>query len=90
VLDVAPALGASEEVLRQAYPDAEMLWHEAVPVLAARAAQARPQGWWQKLRGVASGRVEALPARPEVELLWSNMALHAADDLPGLLSRWQA
>ncbi|MDP0953238.1 hypothetical protein Q6283_28570, partial [Klebsiella pneumoniae] len=70
--------------------DAEMLWHEAVPVLAARAAQARPQGWWQKLRGVASGRVEALPARPEVELLWSNMALHAADDLPGLLSRWQA
>lgn len=90
VLDVAPALGASEEVLRQAYPDAEMLWHEAMPVLAARAAQARPQGWWQKLRGAASGRVEALPARPEVELLWSNMALHAADDLPGVLSRWQA
>lgn len=90
VLDAAPALGASGELLRQAYPGAEMLWHEAEPVLAARAARARPQGWWQKLRGAPSGRVDALPVRPEVELLWSNMALHAAADLPGLLSDWQA
>ena len=34
--------------------------------------------------------MDALPARPEVELLWSNMALHAASDLPGLLAQWQA
>ncbi|MCY4754203.1 class I SAM-dependent methyltransferase [Pelomonas aquatica] len=90
VLDAAPALGASAELLRLAYPDAEMRWHEAEPALAARAAQARPQGWWQKLRGASSGRVDALPARPEVELLWSNMALHAVADLPALLAGWQA
>lgn len=90
VLDAAPALGGSAEVLRQAYPGAEHLWHEAWPVLAERAAQARPQGWWQKLRGASAARVAALPARPEVELLWSNMALHAAADLPQLLADWQA
>jgi len=90
VLDASPALGASGELLRRAYPNATMLWHEADPALAARAAQARQRGWWQKLRGAASGQVDTLPARPEVDLLWSNMALHACADLPGLLSRWQA
>lgn len=90
VLDVTPVLGASAELLRQAYPKAELLWHEADPALAGRAAQDRAPGWWQKLRGAGSGRVDALPARPEVELLWSNMALHAASDLPGLLAQWQA
>lgn len=90
VLDVTPVLGASAELLRQAYPKAELLWHEADPSLAGRAAQDRAPGWWQKLRGAGSGRVDTLPARPEVELLWSNMALHAATDLPGLLAQWQA
>lgn len=90
VLDVTPVLGASAELLRQAYPKAELLWHEADPSLLERAAQDRAPGWWQKLRGAGSGRVDTLPARPEVELLWSNMALHAATDLPGLLAQWQA
>lgn len=90
VLDASPALGASAEALRAAYPNAELRWHEADPVLAARAAQARPQGWWQKLRGAPSTQVDTLPARPEVELLWSNMALHACADLPDVLARWQA
>jgi malonyl-CoA O-methyltransferase len=66
-----------------------MLWHEADPALAGRAAATRLPGWWQKLRGTGVGRVEALPARPEVELLWSNMALHASADLPGVLGAWQ-
>ncbi len=90
VLDAAPALGASAELLRLAYPNAEMLWHEADPVLAARAASERTQSWWRKLRGEGSGQVMSLPARPEVELLWSNMALHASADLPALLAQWQA
>jgi malonyl-CoA O-methyltransferase len=90
VLDVSPALGASAELLRLAYPNAEILWHEADAALAARAAQARAVSWWRKLRGGESAQVAALPARPEVELLWSNMALHAGVDLPGLLARWQA
>ena len=90
VLDAAPNLGASGELLRRAYPNAEMLWHEADPALAARAAQARQRNWWQKLRGAPSGQVDVLPARPEVDLLWSNMALHACADLPALLGAWQA
>lgn len=90
VLDASPALGASAELLRAAYPGAEMLWHEADPVLAERAVQGRQRNWWQKLRGSPSGQVAALPTRPEVDMLWSNMALHAAADLPGLLAQWQA
>ena len=90
VLDAAPALGASAELLRQAYPNAELLWHEADAQLAARAAAARAPGWWRKLRGATAGQVEALPVRPEVDLLWSNMALHASADLPALLGNWQS
>jgi len=90
VLDASPLLGASAELLRLAYPGAEMVWHEADAALSARAAEARALNWWRRLRGAAPGRVEALPARPEVELLWSNMALHACADLPALLGAWQA
>lgn len=89
VLDTSAALGASAELLRLAYPNAEMLWHEADPLLAARAAQDRALNWWRKLRGASMGRVDLLPVRPEVELLWSNMALHASADLPALLAAWQ-
>jgi len=89
LLDASPALGASADLLRLAYPKAEMLWHEADPALAERAAGARSLGWWQKLRGTGSGQVDALPVKPEVELLWSNMALHASADLPERLSAWQ-
>lgn len=89
VLDASPALGASAESLRMAYPNAELLWHEADTVLAARAGEVRQRTWWQKLRGASSGEVATLPARPEVEMLWSNMALHASADLPALLARWQ-
>lgn len=90
VLDAAPALGASTELLRQAYPAATLLWHEVDASLAARAAQAQAPSWWQKLRGAGAGRVDGLPARPEVDLVWSNMALHATADLPGVLGQWQA
>lgn len=90
VLDASPALGASLESLQQAYPQAEMLWHEPDPALAARAAEVRAPSLWRKLRGKGSGEVSVLPARPEVELLWSNMALHATPDLPTALSQWQA
>lgn len=89
VLDASPALGASAELLRQAYPKAGMLWHEADVALAERAAAARAPSWWQKLRGAGGGRVDALPVRPAVDLLWSNMALHACVDLPDRLAQWQ-
>lgn len=90
VLDASPALGASAELLRLAYPNAEMLWHEGDAVLAERAARARALNWWRKLRGASLGQVDALPVKPEVDLLWSNMALHAWANLPALFSAWQA
>jgi malonyl-CoA O-methyltransferase len=90
VLDASPALGASADLLRKVYPGAELLWHEDVAALAARAEQERVPTWWRRLTGASSGRVESLPPRPEVQLLWSNMALHARADLPELLSQWQA
>ncbi|MFN3304576.1 MAG: class I SAM-dependent methyltransferase [Roseateles sp.] len=90
VLDASPALGASLPVLRQAYPGAELLWHEDHPALVARAGQERMPSWWRRLAGATGGRVEALPAQPAVELLWSNMALHAQADLPAVLAQWQA
>lgn len=90
VLDASPALGASAQLLRLAYPGAEMLWNEGDAVLAARAAQARALNWWRKLSGASTGQVDALPARPAADLVWSNMALHACADLPALLGAWQA
>ena len=89
VLDTSPALGASADLLRQAYPAAEMLWHEDDAALAERADRDRAPGWWRRLTGAPSARVQALPARPEVQLLWSNMALHAQAELPTLLAQWQ-
>ncbi|MCE4554923.1 methyltransferase domain-containing protein [Roseateles cellulosilyticus] len=90
VLDASPALGASGELLRRAYPQAEMLWHEADAALAERALQDRTPGWWRKLRGASAGQVTSWPVQPRVDMLWSNMALHANADLPDLLGAWQA
>lgn len=90
VLDVTPALGAGHELLRAAYPHAQLLWHEDVAWLASRAQQALAPRGWRRLRGAAEARVLSLPAQPPVDLLWSNMALHGCVDLPGQLARWQA
>lgn len=90
VLDATPVLGASQELLREAYPQAELLWHEAPGPLLARAQRELAPGWWQRLRGGGAARVEQLPAQPAVDLLWSNLALHACPDLPALLAAWQA
>lgn len=90
VLDTTPALGASAALLREAYPQSELLWHEDQPALIARASEGRAPSWWRRLGGASDGRVHVLPARPEVQLLWSNMALHAQADLPDVLARWQS
>lgn len=90
VLDVSPALGASAELLREAYPQAEQLWHEQPGPLQAAARGERSPSFWQKLRGAGAAQLMALPAVPPVDLLWSNMALHVSADLPGQLADWQA
>ena len=47
---------------------------------ASRAAQALVPGWWGRLRGAGSGRVDVLPLRPEVELLSVRRGLVSSED----------
>jgi len=89
VLQWAGWLGASAGPLAAAYPQAELISVEPLPALAARAAA---RDWRQRLR---LKRAPAVLAPAEVapgqaQLVWANMVLHAAPDLPALLAQWHA
>jgi malonyl-CoA O-methyltransferase len=96
VLDWSAGLGASQAVLRQAYPKAR---HTAVAAAAVGVAGqsgsdpalARPRRrWWPLGRGRVPGMVaESAVAAAGAQLVWSNMALHFTPDLPALLAAWQ-
>ena len=84
--------GASAEILAVAYPKARRLVVEPNEALRQASTTAARQPWWAAWRGAAR-RTEVLdgePAAGTAQLLWSNMALHAAADPPALLVRWQA
>ena len=90
LLDWWSQLGASSALLQQHYPQARLLAVEPAALLGARAQDHTPR-WWQRLLGNRATRhaddhlpTEQLPA----QLLWANMMLHWADDLPALLGRW--
>ena len=91
VADWPAHTGASRPLLKQAYPAAELL---AVETDAARrdasaAALARP--WWSPERwrsGAARVRTPEQLGAGEVQLLWSNMALHLAADPQALFAAW--
>jgi malonyl-CoA O-methyltransferase len=87
VLDASAWLGGSEAALRGAYPQAELLWHADDEALATRARAVLERPWWQFWGRAGLPRwLDGPPAG--VELLWSNLQLHAAADLPRLLKRW--
>ncbi len=92
VLDWWSALGASEAVLKAAYPQAERVPVLRPGSLAAGTSRApdAPAPWWRRLVGGAPVAALAEDAVPEhhAQLLWSNMALHWAPDIPALLARW--
>jgi malonyl-CoA O-methyltransferase len=91
VVDWSGWLGASEVVLREAYPQAGRLVVEPHPLLLARAASQGQRPWWS-LRRWASAAPAALS--PEAlqpsagELLWANMMLHGVADPPALMAQW--
>ena len=93
VLQWSGFLGASEVLLRQAYPEAQQFVVEPAPVLGARPAPA-PTPWWSPRRWTAAAPAttplaeDAVPPGG-VQLLWSNMALHGHADPTALLARWQ-
>jgi malonyl-CoA O-methyltransferase len=86
-------LGASDALLAAAYPKAQRLLVEPDPQLARRIAQGAARSpWWSRRRwtvGPPTVTTDAdLPAAA-VQLLWSNMMLHAVSDPPVLFGRWK-
>jgi malonyl-CoA O-methyltransferase len=84
--------GAGDDVLTQAYPDAQRIVVEATDALRERSRQANRSPWWTVRRW---NRVESTVVGPDevadgsVQLVWANMMLHAARDPAALVTRWQ-
>lgn len=86
-------LGDSREPLSQAYPKARQIWVEPTEALRLRSAELVRRSWWAGLtRSAPAIEVQAEQglAPGAAQMLWANMVLHAAADLPGQLRRWQA
>lgn len=85
VLDWWSSLGASNELLRRAYPKAR---HVAVEPEA----KARDTRWWSPAHWAGrrhETQAEAALAPAGANLVWANMALHLAADPQALLSAWR-
>ncbi len=85
-LEWGPGLGDSLAALQAAYPDARAWWVEPTPTLRQRAEQRLQKPWWRKL--LASAGPQLAQGGEPVQMLWANMALHAAPDKPALLKTW--
>ena len=83
-------LGGSEAVLAKAYPRAEQVLVEPTPALRERSLSAHKRGWLDALRRRPPVVVCESPQGTPVDLVWSNMALHASSALPETLAQWQA
>lgn len=93
VLQWSAFLGASEELLQQAYPRAAQSIVEPVQALCERslARHKSGQGWLAALRRREAPPV-CLPQQAGegvAELLWANMYLHLSPDPQALLRLWQ-
>lgn len=83
-------LGASGEALTAAYPEAEQVCVEPTPLLRERSQAVHKRSWLQSLRRRPTVSVltpDAL-AGVEAQLVWSNMSLHTAVDMPQTLAQW--
>ncbi|WP_157263568.1 biotin synthase [Azohydromonas aeria] len=84
-------LGASEALLREAYPKARQLVVEPKAVRNAQAAPS-PAPWWSLRRwggaAAAAPLAEDAVASGAAQLLWSNMALHGHADPTALFAQW--
>ena len=92
IVDWWSSLGASESLLRAAYPKAAIVAVEPVAPLVERHRLAQRKPWWSPMRLVGDavqvvGEGEDLGS--PAQLLWSNMMLHAVKDPPALMARWQ-
>jgi malonyl-CoA O-methyltransferase len=101
VLDVGCGPGTHTRALAERFPDATVIAVDHSPAMVARAAPIVPKpGWLARLTGGSSksgkGETQGLVAdmnalplpREHAEVLWSNFALHWANDLPALFAEW--
>jgi malonyl-CoA O-methyltransferase len=82
--------GGSAKVLAQTYRAAHITAVEPAAALRARL-PARPAPWWRLDRWARADAAlpdDAVPAG-SAQLLWSNMALHAAIDPQAVMAQWQ-
>lgn len=88
IIDWCSFNGASQPLLKAAYPRARMLRVEADATLL----QPDAARWWSPRRWAGAPPDQARPPQvPEgrAELLWANMMLHLAEDPAALLQQWQ-
>ncbi|MFT3856081.1 MAG: biotin synthase [Aquabacterium sp.] len=97
-IDWSAHLGAGSELVQAQYPEArrwavephEALRERSLQRLAALAPRSWRTLWRKEAPQVWSAQdLAQAPWRPEgVQMLWANMTLHAAADLPGLMAAW--
>ena len=83
--------GASREYLRRAYPAATVVAVEPDAARRDATAAALKEPWWSPARwrgGVARVLTPPQLAAGEVQLMWSNMAPHLAEDPQALFAAW--
>ena len=93
IVDWWSFLGASGELLALAYPRAQRIAVEPNAALMQRSRDLNKVAWWspRRLRAVeVEVRAEADELPRSAQLLWANMMLHAVQDPPALMARWQS
>lgn len=97
-VDWSAWLGAGAEPVAARYPEARCWLVEPTPALAQRSTQAwqaaHTAPWWARWRRTTPPVATMDAPHPEgwpadgVQMVWANMTLHAAADLPDLLAHW--
>ncbi len=91
IVDWWSFLGAGAELLREAYPQAELIAVEPTDAMVLRSRDRLQRPWWspQRWRGADAQVIAQAQAQVSgAQLVWANMVLHAVVDPPALLQRW--
>ncbi len=87
ILNLGCGTGLATAALRQRYPKARQIVMDMTPSWVAQARRSASR--WRRLPGVVGG-LRGLPfANDSFDLIFSSLALHRSDDLPGLARELQ-
>ena len=92
VIEWGAFVGASHDVLRLAYPNAQLLAVEADVTRRDATATLHAQPWWSPRRwaGAAPAALTESEVPPGAgQMLWANMGLHGAADPQAVMRQWQ-